>query len=347
MGHPLLLTILMSVKNGEPYILESIGSILNQTYGKFKFLIIDNSSGDRTREMIRSVNDSRIRLIELDRDRGQAAALNMGMDLADTPFIGRMDADDICMPERFEKQIACMRENPDVGICGTWAVSFGAGREERLFHPVSPEEINVMLMFESALVHSSVVMRKSELDKFNLRYDENLGHSEDWDLWQRASRDMKIVNLPEPLLRYRVHDRSVSRRNLDRVKKTAEILDERALQPLGLHHHELRHVHRDISMITFHAGNRGAEFIREIVSWKNLLLAANRKSMIFDQAALDAFLKKRLFLVLNYNTGLFFESLAVCFREALFFQAGFVDSLKLLAKLILTKLRLYRQARCR
>jgi glycosyltransferase involved in cell wall biosynthesis len=98
------LTVLMTVYNGEAYLRETIDSILNQTYKDFKFLILDNASTDSSREIIRSYNDPRIELAALPENIGQAAALNKGLDMIDTPLVARMDADDISLPHRLTRE---------------------------------------------------------------------------------------------------------------------------------------------------------------------------------------------------------------------------------------------------
>ncbi len=334
------LTVLMTVYNGEVYLRETIESILNQTYGDFKFLILDNASTDSSREIIRSYNDPRIELTALAKNIGQVAALNRGLDMIATPLVARIDADDISLPRRFERQVAFMDRHPEIGVCGTHAIAFN-GEEEILWqHPVHHDDIKVRLLFECCLVHPSVMMRKKFFDRGELRYNEQIGHSEDWELWQRASRHFHLANIPEVLVRYRVHGQSVSRRTLDRQQPAAEMLDNSSLRFLDLAHHPLRRVHRDVGFETFKAKNREPEFLYQVIRWFNELETANKKHRVYSEKALHRFLKERLFVVLHHNTIHAGLILGLFFKQRLYLHVGVFRSIKFMAKVFLASLGL-------
>src|SRR5262245_42010821 len=99
------LTVLMAVRNGGSYLRPAVASILGQTYPDFEFLIVDDASTDETVEVIRSYRDRRIRLITLEQNIGQTAALNRGLSEVATEWIARMDADDYSAPDRFQMQM--------------------------------------------------------------------------------------------------------------------------------------------------------------------------------------------------------------------------------------------------
>lgn len=339
-----LLTVLMSVKNGEPYLRETVDSILNQTFRDFEFLIVDNASKDNSREIIRSFNDSRIRLIALPEDIGQVAALNKGLDMIQTPLVARMDADDISMPRRFERQVAFMEKHPEIGVCGTYAVAFEGEKHIRWQKPCSPGDVKARLLFGCCLAHPSVMLRKELFDTHQLRYDEEIGFSEDWELWLRASRHFPLANIPEYLLKYRIHTSSVSSRYFDERQKVDEQLIKKALEPLGLDTHPLQGIHKEIALATtFNAGNRDPEFISRVREWFRELAAANRKIGIYNQKALQKAMNGRLFLVLNLNPQLIGLALKVFFKERLFLYSGFLSSVKFMAKVILFSLGVLRR----
>jgi glycosyltransferase involved in cell wall biosynthesis len=113
-------TVLMSVFNGEKFLKEAIESILKQTFKDFVFLIIDDASTDRSVEIIRSYSDFRIQLIQNKNNLGLAASLNLGLAECKTPYVARMDADDISLPHRLKVQYEWMQKHPEVGVCGTF-----------------------------------------------------------------------------------------------------------------------------------------------------------------------------------------------------------------------------------
>ncbi|UCC39594.1 MAG: glycosyltransferase [Candidatus Aminicenantes bacterium] len=312
------LTVLMTVHNGASYLNECMESILNQTYSDFKFLILDDASTDNSVEMVLSFQDSRIKLVEMSDNIGQIRALNKGLLMINTPLIARMDADDISLPRRFERQIAFLESHPHVGICGTFATAFAGKKRIRWSYPCHSPLIKVKLLFECSFVHSSVMMRKELLDKFDLRYDERMNHSYDWELWQRAARHFDLANIPEFLVEYRLHEQSESVRTLDRQQNSAERLDDVLLSQLKLGSHSLRHIHRDVAFETFNAKNRESKFIDDSMEWFEQLTQANRSHRIYSEDALIRFLKERLFIVLTNNIQHRLKVLKVFFGQKLY-----------------------------
>jgi glycosyltransferase involved in cell wall biosynthesis len=330
------LTVLMTVYNGEAYLRETIDSILNQTYKDFKFLILDNASTDGSREIIRSYNDPRIELVALPENIGQIAALNRGLDMSDTLYVGRIDADDISLPQRFERQVEFMDSHPRIGVCGTFAFTFGGKKSNRFSWPCTSEDIKARLLFECVISHPSVVIRKSFFDKYKLRYNEELGHSEDWELWQKASAYFELANIPGYLLKYRVHSQNVSKITAHMQLETAKKLDTDTLTLLGLEKHPLRFIHREVSLVTFNAENKDRHFLEDVRQWFSELQTANRLHRVYAEEALDRLLKERLFIVITKNTHLRGEVIKIFAREKLYRYVKINWTLKFLVKIILS-----------
>ena len=117
-----LISVIMSVYNGEKYLVQAIDSILNQTYQNFEFIIIDDCSTDNSSHILQEYaqKDSRIKIIKKEKNigiKGFIKNLNLGMSLAKGKYIARMDADDISLPERFQKQVDFLEKNSDFTIC--------------------------------------------------------------------------------------------------------------------------------------------------------------------------------------------------------------------------------------
>lgn len=226
-------TVLMPVYNAESYVVAAIDSILAQTYRDFEFLIIDDGSTDQSAQIIRSYDDSRIRYYPNKSNQGLVRTLNKGLDLAQGKYIARMDADDISLPHRLEKQVAFMESNPAVGVCGAWVETFGEV-EEIWRHPMAAEDIHAHLLFHNPLAHPSVCLRRQTFIERGLRYDEKYPHAEDFQLWQRAADCFPIVNIGEVLLKYNFHPRSVSRANEEIQAHSLRQIDKEALARLGI-----------------------------------------------------------------------------------------------------------------
>lgn len=208
-------TVLMSVYNGAKYLSEAIESILKQTYSDFEFLIVDDASTDCSIEIIKNYADPRIRLIANTQRKGLAANLNRGLELARGEYIARMDADDISMPQRLEKQVAFMKANPDLAASGTCALDMNeAGGDlavRKVFHG---RALGRWIWMPSPFIHPTVIFRKRVIEKYG--YDSSLEPAEDYGLWLKLHCGGETLdNLNEVLLRYRVHGQSVtaSKRN--------------------------------------------------------------------------------------------------------------------------------------
>lgn len=198
----------MSVYNGERYLREALDSILAQTFAGFEFIIIDDGSSDNTWSILRNyaAQDSRIVLMRNETNVGLAASLSGGLELAQSEYIARMDADDISLPERLATQVAFLDEHPDIGVVGCAACVIDAeGSPARVTDlPTMHGLILWSLCFHSPFVHPSVVFRKSVIERVG-GYDDTLLVNQDRDLWQRLSSVTRFENLPDVLLLYRRH----------------------------------------------------------------------------------------------------------------------------------------------
>lgn len=202
-------SVILPVYNCEKYIFESVTSVLNQTFSDFELLIIDDCSTDATLSIIKSINDARIILIQKPKNSGYTDSLNMAIKLAKGKYIARMDGDDICLPERFAKQVAFLNANREVILCGTAIQMIGS--DKVLKHPVTHEEILVKLCFGTSFCHPSVMVQKEILLENN--YDKSFEPAEDFELWTRLAFLGKLANLDTVLLQYREHPNQISNTN--------------------------------------------------------------------------------------------------------------------------------------
>jgi len=197
----------MSVYNGEPFLREAIDSILQQTFTDLEFLIINDASTDQSVKIIESYQDSRIQMFSNVENIGLTKSLNKGLDLARGKYIARMDADDISLPIRLEKQVAFMESHSEVGLCGGWFQIMGGSLIKK---PETHLEIAVRMLRRNPFGHSTVMIRKSILEEFNLTYNETLTSSQDYELWSRIIEHTKVYNIPKVLVMYRVHNNQIS-----------------------------------------------------------------------------------------------------------------------------------------
>jgi glycosyltransferase involved in cell wall biosynthesis len=209
----------MGVHNGLPYLDDAIASILEQTFGDFEFLIIDDASTDGSREAVRrwAARDDRIRLLALACNRGLGYVLRRGLEEARAPLVARMDADDLALPDRLEAQVDFMRRHPEVHVLGGWTEDCDAeGRVTRLRLTPTRHERIADLVWTCPFLHPTVMMRRNAIQAVG-SYDPSLRKRQDYDLWFRALEGgLGFANLPKTLVRYRFTD-DYYRRNDVRV----------------------------------------------------------------------------------------------------------------------------------
>jgi glycosyltransferase involved in cell wall biosynthesis len=214
----------MSVYNEERYIYESVMSICSQSYSDFEFIIIDDASTDNTVKIIEKINDSRIKLIKNNENKGLPHNLNVAIGMAKGKYIARMDGDDVADRKRLDRQVEFMEINTNIDICGTWGISISENGRKRykIRNPVCDEDIKKRLVCVSSIIHPSVMIRKEVFN--SVMYDENYKSAQDYKLWADCWK-YKFYNIPEYLIYYRknVNGISLSERK-DKERKKHRLL---------------------------------------------------------------------------------------------------------------------------
>ncbi len=194
-----IISIIMPVYNSSQYIREAIDSIRQQTFADFELIVVDDGSIDNSVSIVNSYDDKRIRLLLNEHDF--IGSLNLGVLEARGKYIARMDADDVMLADRLQKQVDYMEQHPEIHICGSWTEVFGA--EEGIIRTATyHEEIVSTMLLHNAMIHPSVMIRKSVLE--NNLYQTGYPCAEDYKLWtELASKGFRFANIPEVLLKYR------------------------------------------------------------------------------------------------------------------------------------------------
>lgn len=200
-------SVLMPVYNSQLYLKDAIESILNQSFGNFEFIIVNDGSTDDSSKIVASFSDTRIRYFSFDNNQGVVKALNFGLDKAQGKYIARMDSDDVADPRRLEKQFQYMEVNPKCVVCGSRFTFLGTNQVVNL--PITDAEIKLKMLSATPICHPSVFVRRDTLTCHNLYYRSRT-HCEDLDLWVRMSQFGQFYNLDESLLYYRIHGSNIS-----------------------------------------------------------------------------------------------------------------------------------------
>jgi len=263
---PPLVSVLLPVRNGMPYLPIAIESLLAQTFGDFEIIVVDDGSTDGTAGYLRGLSDPRLRVLSPG-GLGLAAALNLGLAEARGRYIARQDADDWSMLERFATQVGYLDAHPDVALvatCADYVDGHGQPIESAWTRTVreqqdpaqTPEQLLAMMPLTCCITHGSVMMRAEALRAAG-GYDQAMVPAEDYDLWLRLLPAHKLLKLPDRLYAYRVHDdQSSTVRRSDQMARVIEA--------------KLRYVRRQVPglprpvRLVLPCNDRGAELFRRV-----------------------------------------------------------------------------------
>ncbi len=285
------ISVVMSCYNRKDYVKDSIESIINQTYRDFEFIIIDDCSTDGTCEVIESYakKDNRIVFIKNDKNMDYNFNFRKGFEIAKGEYIARMDDDDISLPNRFEKQVEFMDKNPDITVLGTFIETFGNSCAKSWVDESDSDTLSVLMNFYNPMCHPSVMIRNSFLKKHNLNYSPDALYAEEYDLWKNIIlKGGKLANLPEILLKYRIHNKQVSTKS-----KTSKIQYETIVnvkkEMLGrfFDKKETKKILKKLSSYPFEFNNK-----KNIYDIFSFLKEKNKSQELLNEKSIDYLIKK-------------------------------------------------------
>ena len=232
-----VLSVIMPVYNGEKYLREAIDSVLNQTFTNFEFIVINDGSTDSSVNIIKTYIDERILFINNEFNYGIPYSRNLGLQLARGQFLTWTDCDDINLPSRFEEQVKVLKNNSEIGICGTWLKRIGCKKSSLFKAYKDPELVKAILLFRPAIPNATAMMRLSKIKEFNLVYNTNLPISEDYDFILRCSMFFPLTNIQKVYYLYRASETSIMKKFESREMESyriREVIYTQALTYLGI-----------------------------------------------------------------------------------------------------------------
>lgn len=306
----------MPVYNGEKFLEETIQSVLRQTYQDFRFLIIDDASSDGSWDILTSIDDARVDCIQNDENLGLAKTLNRGLELCDTEYVVRMDADDLCSPRRIAMQVSYMDSHPDLGMSGTWLRTFGIRRESNVIrYAESMPQIRANMLFGSPVAHATLIFRLKAMNAADLRYNPAFTRSEDFDLCVRAADRFPIGNLQRCTYYYRRHPGCITKTKEHDMLSQVRSLVRRQVEALDLRpsDHTLD-LHCSVTL-----GERVASLdgLDEVHNWFMQLLLAAERSKRYDTCCVAKTIAKFWFHTCVNASPLGWKSYRRCFASSL------------------------------
>jgi glycosyltransferase involved in cell wall biosynthesis len=292
----------MAVHNGEPYLCAAVESILTQTFQDLELIVVDDGSTDNSLRLLQdyATNDARLKVLKNESNIGLASSLNKGFSAARGTYVARMDSDDISLPHRLERQVSFMDSHPDISVCGTWANLFGHQNAAKKY-PTEHDDIRASLLFYTPVFHPSVMFRKSDIAQLDHLYEDKRQRVEDLELWSRLTTRLKMANLPEYLLKYRVYNPSnvekrkavVAHGNAIRKTMLQTLVPDLNQKQFSLHM-KIAWCHRNDSI----------EFMHEAADWLEHILNENKRNACFESNSLSRIVSERWWRVCKSSTEL-------------------------------------------
>jgi glycosyltransferase involved in cell wall biosynthesis len=218
---PFVSVIMAAYRTEQEFFEEAVGSVLGQTYGNFEFVIIDDGLSEENRSWLGSIGDERLRVIVNDENLGQSRSVNRALSVARGRYVVRMDADDVAVPTRIERQVAFMEANLDLIAAGAQVRFLGTDTVRP--RPYScDEELRATLALRNALVHPTMILRLDALFERGIRYDVEQRYAQDYMLWVDLCAAGEIALQPEVVLEYRIHGGQITSKKGDAQRACAD-----------------------------------------------------------------------------------------------------------------------------
>lgn len=312
-----LVSVIMSVYNGDKHLEESLSSVINQSFSDWELVIVNDFSKDNSRKIIQRAmrGDERIRCIENKNNLGLAASLNLAIQESSGQYIARMDDDDIALPYRLEKQVAYLEVNKHVGVVGGCAELIGSKNGMRR-HAEKDIDIKNRTLFSCQFCHPTTVIRRELLEQSGIRYDESFRTAQDYKLWVDLLPHTTFHNLSEKVLKYRVHSGQVSAIKRKEQKENTHRIYQIMLERMGLSvTDEMLHLHEAIASFSYQGQN-----IEEVSLVKDhfySLIQANATNLYFPHDLFSSFLSELFYNILKRS------SISKKSKVQLYFDHGF------------------------
>lgn len=308
-------SVLMPVFNAERYVKEAIDSILNQTFKDFELIVLNDASTDSSKEVVLSVQDSRIRYIENEQNQGLSFSRNRLLSEAKGVYIAWLDADDVAYPTRLEEEYRFLEEHTDHAMVASWARLIDAEDKptgEFIKSYIPNQYLSALLLFVNYFVQSSVMLRRSFLPE--IHYRPEFPPTEDYELWVRIAANYPVAILPKTLVDYRIHNTNTSSVQQQRSEVAVKLNHKMQLESLGiLPSDEEVNLHYTIAF----RKPENLALLQKAADWLQHIETQNEITKRFDTKALRYILMHRWIKVCTSNKALGLGALKIYFKSKL------------------------------
>jgi glycosyltransferase involved in cell wall biosynthesis len=287
-----LVSVAMPVYNAENYLVKAIDSVLNQTYPHFELIIVNDASSDRSKEIIHSYSDPRIRYIENPVNLGISKTRNICVTEARGKYIAVLDNDDIALPTRLERQVKFLESNIGYGVCGCFfqVINQSGKINYRVKLPITDKKVRTFLLFDNCLLNSSVMIRGNLLKE--KMYTEGFDMMEDYYFLYTISKFKKLSNLPFYGAQYRVHGKNTSIAKLEGMRMLRAKISKIILHDLQIPCSEEEfNLHTQFVTSNFQFF-KSDDQLEDLVSWLLKLYRMIRLSKVYDMGLI-----RRMFIM--------------------------------------------------
>ena len=306
-------SVVMPVYNAANFIGAAISSILAQSFRDLELIVIDDCSTDETLNVVRKFEDPRMRVIKNGSNMGRAASDNAAMPNVRGKYVAKMDADDISLPRRIQKQVEFLDKNKDIDVVGSWMQNFGSSTYLNKY-PSDPDLARCWSVFTLPVGNPSVMLRTRLFTERGFTYNPHLRQSEDFEFFSRYAQLMTVASIPEPLVLYRTYP--TVRPFMNERAIAARMVRERLLERWGLrfslveaqYHHAI--AESDISL----GPTRSFEPYHD---WLRRLLAHNSAAPWFQKTAFESYLAEKWFNLCYLNPSSSFRSVRAYVKSPL------------------------------
>ena len=289
------------------YLKKALDSVLSQTFDDFEVVIINDGSVDDSKTVLYDYakRDKRIKVIENEQNLGLPRSLNKGIERCSGEYIARMDTDDICYPDRLEKQVAYMDAHPKCIVSGAWADVF-CEDENNIVKKWTPkmcsqDEYRIRLMFSSAplIIHPTAIFRRKLINISNLRYPEEqkYKYAEDYKMWTQCSSCGEVRILEDTVIKYR-EEKSDNRITVRHKKEMAQCGFE-------IQRDQLKQLDIELTEDMYHYNHQllmgRKPYIIKYKRWMDLIIQQNAKYNVYSQPVLKKLLHERWYNIVYYG----------------------------------------------